>query len=107
MLGRPWTALVALACLAAPVQASSLVAAGHAPPLPAWTDLCQQQPDECAVDPAEPDRIVLTSEAQDLVAAVNQYVNRSITALTDREHWGLADLWTLPSDGRGDCEDYQ
>ena len=38
---------------------------------------------------------------------VNRTVNERITAISDREHWGVEDRWDLPSDGYGDCEDIQ
>jgi len=37
---------------------------------------------------------------------VNAEVNRSITPLTDPENYGVAEYWTLPGNGSGDCEDY-
>ena len=27
--------------------------------------------------------------------------------MTDMDHWGTADKWDIPTDGYGDCEDYQ
>src|SRR4051812_13095261 len=27
--------------------------------------------------------------------------------MTDSDHWGVEDRWELPTDGHGDCEDYQ
>jgi predicted transglutaminase-like cysteine proteinase len=34
-------------------------------------------------------------------------VNATITPMLDSEHWGVADRWDLPTDGAGDCEDFQ
>jgi predicted transglutaminase-like cysteine proteinase len=36
----------------------------------------------------------------------NTWVNGTIKPLTDIEHWGIADRWSYPDDGYGDCEDY-
>jgi hypothetical protein len=36
----------------------------------------------------------------------NTSVNWTIKPLTDIEHWGVADRWSYPDDGYGDCEDY-
>lgn len=41
-----------------------------------------------------------------LARSVNRRVNRSISQLTDAENYGVADYWTLPVNGRGDCEDF-
>lgn len=40
-----------------------------------------------------------------LARSVNYRVNRRITQLSDAENYGVADRWTLPTNGRGDCED--
>ena len=37
---------------------------------------------------------------------VNQQVNRAVREMTDVENYGSADYWTLPANGRGDCEDF-
>ena len=26
--------------------------------------------------------------------------------MTDMDHWGVIEKWSLPTDGYGDCEDY-
>ena len=82
-------------------------AIGAAKPLPAWSGFCQRQPAECAVDPDEPAIVTLTPRAWQLITGVNQRVNATIKPMTDMEHWGVPDRWDLPTDGRGDCEDFQ
>jgi hypothetical protein len=37
---------------------------------------------------------------------INKWVNKTIKPLTDLAHWGVAELWSYPDDGYGDCEDY-
>jgi predicted transglutaminase-like cysteine proteinase len=37
---------------------------------------------------------------------INARVNRDVEAVTDMDHWGVAEKWSYPSDGKGDCEDY-
>ncbi len=37
---------------------------------------------------------------------VNWAVNRRVVPLTDRDNYGRDEFWTLPDNGRGDCEDY-
>ena len=101
-------ALVALACWLSTAHANARLVGGEvAPPLPAWTEFCGRLPAECAVDHTEPEIIILTPETRELIEAVNHYVNRSLTAMLDEKHWGKIDQWDLPSDGYGDCEDYQ
>jgi predicted transglutaminase-like cysteine proteinase len=76
-------------------------------PVPGWLRLCQQRPDECVVNPAEPATITLTSQAWETLIKVNRQVNATISSVTDMEHWGVEDHWSLAEDGRGDCEDFQ
>jgi predicted transglutaminase-like cysteine proteinase len=106
--------MVAAASAGAQTQLASLptpslgtTAIGGAKPLPAWSGFCQRQPAECAVDLDEPAIVPLTPRAWQLIVGVNQRVNTTIKPLTDMEHWGVPDRWDLPTDGRGDCEDFQ
>ena len=76
-------------------------------PTAAWSRFCAQYPAECAVDLSEPEIIPLTPQALASITAVNASVNRTIRPVTDLEHWGVADRWDFPDDGKGDCEDIQ
>ena len=62
---------------------------GSTEPPPAFVRFCEEYPEECAA----------TSRAEGRVPA-------SPKLLTELKHYGIADFWTLPTDGRGDCEDY-
>jgi predicted transglutaminase-like cysteine proteinase len=42
----------------------------------------------------------------ELAATINRRVNRSVSQLSDPENYGVADYWTLPANGNGDCEDF-
>jgi len=106
--GRLLTALVTLVyALTSAAAAPRLVATDSAPPLPAWTIFCEQHASECMVDLVEPEIIPLTSHTLEIIEAVNRHVNHSITARRDLDHWDKIDQWDLPTDGEGDCEDYQ
>jgi predicted transglutaminase-like cysteine proteinase len=80
---------------------------GRAAPTRGWVEFCAKLPQECAVDPAEPASLTLTLEAWETIVAVNERVNATIKAMTDRDHWGVQDRWDFPDDGIGDCEDIQ
>lgn len=41
-----------------------------------------------------------------LAESVNDRINRSVKQITDIENFGVAEYWTLPVGGRGDCEDF-
>lgn len=90
-----------------PATTLPILSHGPARPIAAAVVFCDEHPEECRIDLAEPERIVLTREVWDQIRHVNDTVNRRITAQTDQEHWGVVDRWSLPDDGRGDCEDYQ
>jgi len=108
MIGRGFVALCMVLSFAAPVLAAPpLLDRGEAPPLRAWRALCERQPAECAIDLSQPEAIVLTQDMLDLVDAVNRHVNGTVKPITDRERWGVEDIWDYPRDSQGDCEDYQ
>ena len=108
MPSRVLSALFALVCLASGAQAAPrLLDAADAPPLYGWVGFCERQPTECLVDTSEPESVALTDEVMVLLSAVNRYVNASIRPMRDQDHWGAVELWGLPDDGYGDCEDFQ
>lgn len=78
-----------------------------AKPVAAWTDFCNRMPAECAVDTDEPAIITMTPQIWKMLVATNRKINNKIKPKTDMEHWGVADRWDIPTDGYGDCEDYQ
>jgi predicted transglutaminase-like cysteine proteinase len=48
------------------------------------------------------------SGEQALVVAdrINRQVNGNVAQLSDAENYGAAEYWTLPVNGKGDCEDF-
>lgn len=81
--------------------------AGAARPIQGWVEFCAVHPGECRVDPREPEAIRLDPATWATILDVNRRVNQAIRPVTDWEGYGLADLWTFPTNGYGDCEDYQ
>lgn len=64
---------------------------------------CRSTPDQCVMSgdvSVELDRPTFQK-----VNAINQTVNRDVVPLSDIECYGREELWTLPEDGYGDCED--
>ncbi len=92
---------------AVPAVRQPLWVAGRATPTTAWVEFCRRLPAECRIDTSEPARLTLTLETWATLVAVNERVNAAITAMPDREHWGVQDRWDYPDDGIGDCEDIQ
>jgi predicted transglutaminase-like cysteine proteinase len=90
-----------------PAPSSAMITLGEARPVPAWVKFCEQDPADCAVNLAEPETIRLTRASWQAIVNVNAKVNAAITPMVDDDHWGAPDVWTYPTDGYGDCEDYQ
>ncbi|EIM24607.1 transglutaminase-like cysteine peptidase [Microvirga lotononidis] len=105
---RTWIVLAWFLSAASSVNAGPhLFRHDEAPPLPAWVEFCHRNPDECTIDLRQPEMIPLTDGLSALLSSVNVSVNRSLIPVTDQDHWGVVDLWSYPTDGMGDCEDYQ
>jgi predicted transglutaminase-like cysteine proteinase len=92
---------------ALPKSSPGLISWKTTRPIPAWNDFCQRYPRECLVDLAEPSTITLTKATWNAILEVNRRVNVAISSLSDQDHWGSLDRWDLPTDGYGDCEDFQ
>jgi predicted transglutaminase-like cysteine proteinase len=75
------------------------------PPAP-WLAFCRQNPRDCEADPSSPYEVDLTDENLELIQRTNLAVNHRVRPRTDQRHWGVADKWSYPDDGYGDCEDY-
>jgi predicted transglutaminase-like cysteine proteinase len=71
-----------------------------------WTEFCAEYAPECDTTPLEARDAVLTTKAWKEMVRINNWVNDAIKPVTDLEHWGVAERWNYPDDGRGDCEDY-
>lgn len=90
-----------------PNVAQPIEKGGAAKPIVAWVRFCEEMPAECSVDTSEPAVVSLTSATWNTIVAVNRRVNAKIKPITDINHWGIVDRWEFPTDGMGDCEDYQ
>lgn len=92
-----WLVLsVNLDCCAKPLTAVRLIGAEA---------FCLRYVSECEGS-LLPKYIVLTKAVREDLNRVNDAVNREITYVTDQNHWGVEDQWDIPTDGKGDCEDF-
>lgn len=89
-------------------QAEQLAARtrGSASPPPAFVSFCARNPAECRRSGALTRQVVLTPERQRDLQEVNARVNSAISEISDQAHHGREDVWSIPSDGQGDCEDF-
>jgi predicted transglutaminase-like cysteine proteinase len=51
-------------------------------------------------------RVPLNAERMRQLSEVNQRVNTTVTEVTDLEQYGREDVWRIPTNGKGDCEDF-
>ena len=71
-----------------------------------WIDFCNDNPTECGNGASQPRDIVMSQAAWRDLNKVNHWVNENVKPMTDMDHWGVIEKWSLPTDGYGDCEDY-
>ncbi|MGO8798731.1 MAG: transglutaminase-like cysteine peptidase [Roseiarcus sp.] len=71
-----------------------------------WVDFCRRYEGECEGERVGAVDINLSPRAAHEIDRVNRWVNAHVEPISDLDHWGLADRWDYPIDGRGDCEDY-
>jgi len=71
-----------------------------------WAGFCAENPDECHGGSSHARNIVMSQTAWRDLQKINQWVNSTVKPMTDMEHWGVVEKWSLPTDGYGDCEDY-
>ncbi|MGO4683108.1 transglutaminase-like cysteine peptidase [Hyphomicrobium sp. 2TAF46] len=72
---------------------------------PAFYRFCVENQSECLPRSAA-HGFVETVQQLEQLDEVNLRVNRTIVPETDIAHYGIEDYWTIPKDGKGDCEDY-
>jgi len=67
---------------------------------------CARNPAECGVRRDHPLQLAFSGQLWGQLETVNSVVNESVRPLDDEDHYGVAEFWTVPIDGQGDCEDY-
>lgn len=59
-----------------------------------------------AVSMAAAASVSLTPQRMAELQQINTYVNSTVTEVSDQELYGKEDVWALPVNGKGDCEDF-
>lgn len=90
----------------APAKAGQWSEAGGFTSIPyGHLDYCKRNPRDCgshrALAPMK-----LTPDRMKLMQSVNASVNAAIKPVSDQDNYGKRDYWTIPRNGKGDCEDY-
>lgn len=87
-------------------ETTTAVPVGDARPVWGWVDYCRRTPGACDAGRMATRDVRLDGRVWNAILEVNRSVNTAIQPVTDQEHWGVVDRWDIPTDGRGDCEDY-
>lgn len=111
MSGRTTLRAIALAALASFTAPANVFASGSdfltprglgtAPP--GAQRLCSTYSWACARGSSSG---AVTQGQMQVVRAVNSQINRSTRAIEDRQQYGEAERWAIPTSRGGDCEDY-
>lgn len=102
-----WAAAIALLSLLTPTDASAANASfipnrGNAPAPDGAQAICQTYSWACARASA---RTISPAEQLKRVSDVNAKINRSVHAVEDDRQYGVTEVWALPTQAGGDCED--
>lgn len=101
--------LVGLFASPVTAQSTSAARAGAGPqfvqPPSGFDKSCRRYDWLCGDAPDSPSART-EGELLDIARSVNRRVNGMISQLSDVENYGVSDRWTLPRNGRGDCEDF-
>ena len=90
-----------------PVVEATYAAVGEITSVPyGWIGFCQRYSGECDHGTLPATDINLSAHAWQEISRINAWVNTTIQPVSDEDHWGVADQWDYPMDGKGDCEDY-
>jgi predicted transglutaminase-like cysteine proteinase len=81
---------------------------GETTPPIGWVQFCseRQHAADCDVGSLKSAVADLDDRRWRQLLDINFRVNRDIEPVTDIDHWGVAEKWSYPDDGKGDCEDY-
>ena len=81
--------------------------ARSAPTAPyAFHDYCKVNVEDCTINYNEPEAFVMTEEIWTLINKINVKVNKQILDVSDMDKHGKNDVWEIPADNIGDCEDH-
>ena len=71
-----------------------------------FVQFCEVFPKDCEPGQAEETRVVLTADLWSELDRTNRTVNREVQPVSDLDNYGVEEWWSLPLNGKGDCEDY-
>ncbi len=97
--------LTLLAGTQAEAQQTGSIGASTSPPI-GFVQFCRDNAGDCDNRTMSRASIPLNEASWKIIVKINADVNREIIAVTDQDHWGMPEVWSYPTDGKGDCEDF-
>ena len=98
--------MVLFGAAAIPAKAAQWSEAGGRTSIPyGHKDYCDRNKRDCGAHRVLPP-MKLTPQRMKLLQSVSSSVNHRIKPVSDQENYGKRDYWTLPVNGKGDCDDY-
>lgn len=81
---------------------------GETTPPIGWVQFCSNREHhrDCEVSSLRPQVADLDERRWRYLLETNARVNRDVEPVTDIDQWGVAEKWSYPTTGKGDCEDY-
>src|ERR1700746_1486848 len=61
-----------------------------------WVEFCADNPGECKAGATHPPDIVTSPRARGDLVRVNRWVKEAIKPMTDMDHWGVIEKWSIP-----------
>jgi len=114
MRSMPITAAITISMLLSIPQAFAhdgpespfMVTSGHASAPYGFVRFCASHSNDCAALNTSYVRAAGSPANLAELDRVNRRVNQAIEPVTDRDQYGIEEFWTIPTNGRGDCEEY-
>lgn len=67
---------------------------------------CATYEQDCSPSGRSHKRAIGSPESLAELDLVNRLVNQAIEPVTDEDQYGVDEYWTIPTNGKGDCEEY-
>ena len=71
-----------------------------------YVQFCIARPKHCKGDGKTSSRVRATKARLSELDFVNRQVNEAIEPIEDSKQYGVEEFWTIPTSGKGDCEEY-
>lgn len=99
------SAFLSLSAIAASAGSTMVVGGLTSQPIGHY-EYCQSNPTECAIRSSDTRPEIMSDALWEMINQVNLAVNDRVKPMSDNDIYGKEEVWALPVNGVGDCEDY-